>query len=97
MIIRNEDKFSCRNKSKRSAFEMAIIRPEIVAMIWNARSQLSFQKPSNTSCLDLSSFEFTTTTSTTAISLDTLTESNHDPGKVYLEADVTIHVSSSFE
>ena len=42
MIVRNEDKFANRNKSKRNLFEMSIMRPDIIAMIVKARNSLAF-------------------------------------------------------
>ena len=52
MIIRNEDKFLTRNKSKRNTIENLILRPDIVAMIAHARAVLSFS-PQATEFIDL--------------------------------------------
>ena len=42
MIVRNEDKFANRNKSKRNLFEMSIMRPDIISMVAKARNSLAF-------------------------------------------------------
>lgn len=39
-VLRNENKFQTRNKSKRTSVEPAIFRPEIVQYMKDARSQL---------------------------------------------------------
>ena len=44
MIVRNEEKFMTRNKSKRNFIENAIIRPEIIAMMEQARTRLAFHE-----------------------------------------------------
>ena len=40
MIIRNEDKFRKRNKSKRSVFETEVLREDIIQLCIKARSYL---------------------------------------------------------
>lgn len=88
MIIRNEDKFGSRNQSKRSSFEMSIIRPDIVAMIMNARSVLSFKKINGDSFLDLSTFEITKEQSAVSVVIHDHVWNEEDLSRVYLEADV---------
>lgn len=88
MIIRNEDKFGSRNQSKRSSFEMSIIRPDIVAMIMNARSVLSFKKMDGNSFLDLSTFEITKEQSAVSVVIYDHVWNEEDLSRVYLEADV---------
>ena len=44
MVVRNEEKFMTRNKSKRNFIENAVIRPEIVAMMEQARTRLAFHE-----------------------------------------------------
>ena len=57
MIVRNEDKFRRRNKSKRSAFETEVLREDIVQMIIKARGFLLMRSQiSKESFLDLDSF-----------------------------------------
>ena len=57
MIIRNENKFMQRNKSKRNAFETQVIRQSIVDLMFSARSQLLMREPANQDTfLDLDSF-----------------------------------------
>lgn len=74
MIIRNEDKFRTRNQSKRNYIENAIIRPDIIAMIAHARSQLAFpggNQPSSplrsTMYVDLLTWEATNTPTATTM------------------------------
>ena len=57
MIIRNENKFRQRNKSKRNLFETDVIRQDIVDLMVRARSMLSKRElASNDSFLDLDAF-----------------------------------------
>ena len=57
MIIRNENKFKQRNKSKRNTFETDVIRQSIVDLMVSARSQLLMREPVNQDTfLDLDSF-----------------------------------------
>lgn len=91
MVVRNEEKFRKRNKSKRSQFDIAVIRPETVAMMWNARNWLSFNKTTGNNYLNLSTFEIQSNPSNNAIPLleDQLNQ-ELDSSRVYLEKDVSI-------
>lgn len=88
MIVRNEDKFGSRNQSKRSSFEMSIIRPDVVVMIMNARSVLSFKETAGDSYLDLSTFEITKEQSPVSVAIQDHVWKEEDLSRVYLEADV---------
>lgn len=50
-VLRNEDKFRTRNKSKRTAMDPAIFRPEIVQYMKDARAQLRAARGSATIAL----------------------------------------------
>ena len=57
MIIRNEDKFRQRNKSKRSMFETEVLREDIIQLCVKARSYLLMSsRLSKDAFLDLDSF-----------------------------------------
>lgn len=57
MLIRNENKFSKRNKSKRCSFEMHILRPDVIALLVKARNYLLMRdKLSKEAFLDLDAF-----------------------------------------
>ena len=89
MIVRNEDKFAHRNKSKRNLFEMSIIRPEIVAMIFKARSLLAFG-PHSKSWVDLNTLkEVDVPSDSTVEVLDETWEECEDLGEcIYLEQNI---------
>lgn len=89
MIIRNEDKFLTRNKSKRNIIENSILRPDIVAMIGHARSVLSFS-PQATEFVDLVTMKRVTEQCPTAIGLSMEeTQKEFEDTKVFLESDVS--------
>ena len=90
MLIRNEEKFSNRNKSTRNFFEMKILRPSIIAMMIQARAALAFHNYTNTNeYLDLSTFCFTTQISDTTIVIDSHEwKTEEDSSRIYLENDV---------
>ena len=57
MVVRNEDKFRRRNKSRRSAFETEVLREDIIQMIIRARGYLLMRGQINKeSFLDLDAF-----------------------------------------
>ena len=57
MLIRNENKFSKRNKSKRCAFEMHVLRKDIIELLVKARNYLLMRdKLSKEAFLDLDAF-----------------------------------------
>ena len=68
MVVRNEDKFRTRNKSRRSVIETALFRPETVAMMAAARDRLSFAT-AGTDFLDLKTMKRTASATDTTISL----------------------------
>ena len=90
MLIRNEEKFSNRNKSTRNFFEMKILRPSIIAMMIQARAALAFHNYTNTNeYLDLSTFCFTTQISDTTVVIDSHQRTiEQDSSPIYLENDV---------
>lgn len=98
MLIRNEEKFSNRNKSIRNLFEMKILRPDIVAMMIQARAYLAFHNNSNTNeYLDLSTFCFTNQQSKTTVVIDSHEWNiEKDVSQLYLESDVSMSISMLF-
>ena len=94
MLIRNEDKFMYRNKSRRQHFATRILRESVVAMMMGARDQLAFFHPSKT-LFDLKTLQETTTASETTVFLKEGEWSiDRDDSAVYLEGDVRTKKSS---
>lgn len=88
MIIRNEDKFRTRNKSRRNAIENSIFRPEILAMIAAARDRLSFETP-GTDFVDLETMKRTASATETTLCLHSEGAARVFPKEaVFLEGDV---------
>lgn len=89
MIVRNEDKFANRNKSKRNLFEMSIMRPDIISMVAKARNSLAFV-PHSKRLIDLATMSETESPSETTIELlDEPWKECEDAGDiVYLERNV---------
>lgn len=89
MIVRNEDKFANRNKSKRNLFEMSIMRPDIIAMIVKARNSLAFV-PHSKRLIDLSTMSETECASDTTVELleEPWKECEDAGDRVYLERNV---------
>ena len=88
MIIRNEDKFLTRNKSKRNTIENSILRPDIVAMIAHARAALSFS-PQSHEFIDLVSMKRVSEECSTTMGFGLEeTQKEFDDTKVFLEKDV---------
>lgn len=70
MIIRNEDKFRKRNKSKRSVFETEVLRDDIIQLCIKARSYLLMSSQLNKDAfLDLDSFGTLKNTRTSSFDL----------------------------
>ena len=88
MIIRNEDKFLTRNKSKRNTIENLILRPDIVAMIAHARAVLSFS-PQATEFIDLVTMKRVSEQCSTTMGVGIEeTQKVFEDTKVFLEQDV---------
>ena len=89
MIVRNEDKFANRNKSKRNLFEMSIMRPDIIAMVVKARNALAFV-PHSKRLIDLSTMSEAECASDTTIELleEPWKECEDAGDRVYLERNV---------
>ena len=92
MLVRNEEKFRKRNKSKRSQFDIAVIRPETVAMVWNARNWLSFSQTTGDDYLNLASFEMQSSPSNVTIPLlEGQWNQELDDTTIYFEKDVSLN------
>ena len=88
MVIRNEEKFLTRNKSKRSFIENAVIRPEIIAMIEQARTRLAFHQDC-APWIDLASMKVVDYRTTTSISASWDRHwKEYDLSTLFLEKDV---------
>ena len=89
MIVRNEDKFANRNKSKRNLFEMSVLRPDIIAMVVKARNALAFV-PHSKHFIDVSTMKETESASETTVEvLEEPWKECEDAGdRVYLERNV---------
>ncbi|KNB45351.1 hypothetical protein JH06_1396 [Blastocystis sp. subtype 4] len=88
MIIRNEDKFLTRNKSKRNTIENLILRPDIVAMIAHARAVLSFS-PQATEFIDLVTMKRVSEQCSTTMGVGIEeTQKVFEDTKVFLEQDI---------
>ena len=89
MIVRNEIKFQSRNKSKRNQFEIQIIRPEIIRMVWNARCWLAMKQMTGEQYLNLKTFEIGDQPNEDSIALKEENWSEtFDDSHVFLEKEV---------